>query len=335
MTSVLLVRLSAMGDLVHGLGAVAALHRVRPDWRLTFVTQAPWAALLLGMPGVHRVVVFERRPAGVLRVRRELRADSYDVALDLQGNWKSAMVGWLSGARERVGIGGSGRREPASRVLLHRTVDVPAERAHPAACAWHLVRSVAPEAPFLRPRLVPRPDELEREAAAVEAAGIDPSRPFRVVVVTDARDPRSLLRSVVDDAILASPEPVLCLVGPAEAGLADLPRSPVLRHGREPRRLMALGALVARAGGIVFGPDQGATHVLAAAGADCRVWFGAQDPALTSPPAATALVHPQPPSCAPCRRRRCNHPMGPICMDFGPDEGRRVRLPLPAEGQSS
>ena len=61
MTSVLFVRMSAMGDLVQGLGAVQALHAARPDWRLTVVTQAPWAPLLEGQPGVVRVVTFARR----------------------------------------------------------------------------------------------------------------------------------------------------------------------------------------------------------------------------------------------------------------------------------
>jgi len=60
-TSILFVRLSAMGDLVHGLGAVQALHRVRPDWRLTVVTQTTFAPLLAGVPGVARVVTLARR----------------------------------------------------------------------------------------------------------------------------------------------------------------------------------------------------------------------------------------------------------------------------------
>ena len=134
MTSVLLVRLSAMGDLVQGLGAVAALHQVRPDWRLTFVTQASFAPLLIGFPGLARVVTFARRAGlrGVLELRRELRSDAYDVALDLQGNWKSAGVAWLSGARDRVGVAASHRQEPMSRMLLRRTVPL-AGLPHPAS----------------------------------------------------------------------------------------------------------------------------------------------------------------------------------------------------------
>jgi ADP-heptose:LPS heptosyltransferase len=314
-----------MGDVVQGLGAVAALHRARPDWRLTFVTQTAFAPLLDGVAGVHRVVTFERRAglAALRALRRRLREDRYDTALDLQGNWKSAMVAWLSGARERIGMSAPWRQEPASRLLLHRTVACAAP-PHPARAAWELVRTLAPEVPFERPRLVATARELERECAALTGAGIDPARPFAVVVVTDPADPRALRPARVAEIARSSVVPVVFLMGPDEAHVTAPAGVPCVRHAAgDVRRLIALGGVVAGAAGHVVGPDQGAMHVLAAAGAPSRVLFGAQDPRRTAPPAAVALVHPSPPSCSPCRQRRCTHAAGPICMDF-PLDGARV-----------
>lgn len=333
MTSVLFVRLSAMGDVVHGLGALQALHRARPDWRLTFVTQATFAPLLAGMPGMRRVVTFERRagPRALWALRRRLREDDYDVALDLQGNWKSATVAWLSAARERIGMAVAWRQEPASRWLLHRTLAC-AATPHPARAAWELVRSLAPEVPFAAPRLVAGAEECERERRVLAAAGIDASRPFAVVVVTDPVDPRALRPERVDEYTRASAMPVVHVMGPDEAHLPAPPGVPWLRHGAgDVRRLIALGALVAAAGGHVIGPDQGAVHVLAASGAACRVAFGAQDPRRTAPASAmaTALVHPSPPTCSPCRQRRCTHAAGPVCMDFAVDRARIADNELP------
>ena len=332
MTSVLFVRLSAMGDLVQSLGAVRALHRVRPDWPLTFVTQTAWAPLLRGFPGLVRVVEFQRDAglSGVRRLRRALREQAYDVAVDLQGNWKSAFVAWLAAAELRIGMAGACRQEPSSRWLLHRTVAFEAGEPHPARCAWELVRSLAGEVPFEWPRLEPTAGEVASERAALASIGIDADRPFRVVVVTDPADPRSLLPAIVAAESRAGAEAVVHLLGPDEAHLTAAAAAPTLRHGREPRRLIALGALVAAAGGSVIGPDQGATHVLAAAGARCAVWFGAQDPRRTTPPAATPLVHPTPPPCSPCRQRKCDHPDGRVCMAFGLAEGRVVDPGLPA-----
>lgn len=326
MKSVLLVRLSAMGDVVQGLGAAAALRAVRPEGRTTFVTQAGFAPLVQGAPGIDRVVTFERRGglAAVWRVRQQLRAESYDVALDLQGNWKSALVTRLSGARLRLGMAGPWRQEPASRLLLHRTVASPAI-PHPARAAWELVRAIAPGAPFWLPRLVATPAEVAAERAALAALGVAADRPFRLLVVTDPADPRALRPEILAALARSSDLPPVQVMGPAEAALPAIAGVPCVRHGLgEVRRLVALGTVVAAAGGEVCGPDQGASHVLAAAGARCQVWFGAQDPRRTAPPGAVALVHPEPPACAPCRQRQCTHAQGPVCMQFPPGAARRV-----------
>jgi len=329
--SVLFVRLSAMGDLVQGLGAITALHRLQPRWRLVVATQTTFAPLLDGVEGVADVVAFERRGgvSALWRLRRALRRFRFDAALDLQGNWKSALVTRLSGARARLGMAARWRQEPASRMLLQRTIDNDAV-PHPARAAWELVRALAPTAPFLRPRLVATPAEMSAERAALVAAGVDPSRPFTVVVVTDPADPRALSSAMVDAACATKQRPSVRLLGPAEEHLAPRVGESFLRHGRgEVRRLIALGAVVREVGGDVLGPDQGASHVLAAAGATCRVVFGAQAPARTAPVGVVALVHPRPPACSPCRLDRCAHPEGPVCMAFPLTEARTSEIGLP------
>lgn len=335
MTSVLFVRLSAMGDLVQGLGAIAALHEARPEWRLSLVTQSQLTPLVRGIGGIARVIPFERDAglAGVRRLRRALREEDYDVALDLQGNWKSAFVAWLSRARRRIGMAPPLRQEPSSRLLLTAMLRT-AEGPHPARAAMSLVRSLAPDAPFRMPRLTPSDAEIERERAALAELGIDWRAPFRVIVLTDPADPRALRPAVVEAETRDSTQPVVHLAGPDEERLPSA-AAPLLRHGLEPRRLIALGAVVAQCGGVVLGPDRGATHVLAAAGARCIASFGAQDPRRTAPPAAVVLVHPQPPTCSPCRRRVCNHAQGPVCMEFGSQHGRTVDLGFPSEDRAS
>lgn len=332
MTTVLLVRLSAMGDVVQGLGAAMALRAARPPWRLVWVTQEPFAPLLANHDAVDRVIAFDRRGGlgAVLALRATLRAERCDVALDLQGNWKSALMARLSGARDVVGMAAAWRQESMSRWLLRRTVAC-AAMPHPARAAWELAKAVAPDAPYCSPCLAPQPDELARERAALAAIGVDAGRPFDVVVVTDPADARALRPGVVAARCAAGGRPVVQVLGPSEAALAPSAGAPALRHGRgEVRRLIALGALVAGAGGEVWGPDQGASHVLAAAGASCRIAFGAQDPRRTAPPGATALVHAVPPPCAPCRRTVCKHRLGPVCMEFAAGEGVEVDVGLPA-----
>jgi heptosyltransferase-1 len=58
---------------------------------------------------------------------KDLREVRYDIAIDLQGLWKSAGIAKLSGAKKRVGFAREALREPASRILLTETVEVPSQ----------------------------------------------------------------------------------------------------------------------------------------------------------------------------------------------------------------
>ncbi len=328
MTRVLVVRLSAMGDFVQSLGPVRALHEARPELELCFVTQRENAPLLLGLPFVTSIVEHDRR-GGVgawIRTRASLRRLGCEVALDLQGNWKSAACAFVSGARERIGAAGPWRQEPMSRVLLTRAVAVDGPR-HPGFLGLSIVRQLAPNARATAPQLCATEDEVRAAAAAVRAVGIDPSRPFVVVLLGRPGDPRSL-RHVAITAAMAASRPVLVVLGPQEHGIPTPAGAVVLRQERgQLRTLVGLGELLRRRGGEVLGGDQGPVHVLAATGASTTVWFGPQAPERTAAPLAQALQHPQPPKCMPCEQSRCTHSHGPVCMDFALGQGRKVPPP--------
>src|ERR1017187_10057255 len=91
---ILVVRLGAMGDIVHTLPAVAWLKQSHPDSLLTWLVEPRWAPLLEENPYVDRVVLLRRQSfAGLVETRRELRATHCDFAVDFQGLLKSAMAG--------------------------------------------------------------------------------------------------------------------------------------------------------------------------------------------------------------------------------------------------
>lgn len=321
--NVLCVRLSAMGDVVQSLGAMAALAGAMPQARIHVAVQSPFAPLLERLPWVASVIPHDRAAglAGIRATGRAARAAGCAVALDLQGNWKSAAVAWASGAVRRIGIAGGWRQEPLSAVLLGETASLDGPR-HPAACALAVVRALAPAAPACEPALVATEEDVARAAAAVRAVGIDPTQPFRVVLLADPHDPRSQRPDALRREVAASGRPVLVLAGPREAAVAAPAGHPVLRQQKgELRVLVGLGHLVARLGGDVVGGDQGPLHVLAACGARTTALFGPQDALATAPPAARVLVHPRAPACQPCRERTCTHRDGPVCTDFTVADG--------------
>lgn len=103
---VLIVRLSAIGDTVHSLPLAAALRAARPDAFLGWMVEEPAAALVVNNPLLDWVKVVPKgwlkNPAVVAGVRRDLKAQKFDVAIDVQGLTKSAAAAWLSGAKTRM-----------------------------------------------------------------------------------------------------------------------------------------------------------------------------------------------------------------------------------------
>jgi heptosyltransferase-1 len=106
---ILMVRLGAMGDIVHTLPAAAALKTSFPDAHLTWAMEPRWASLLEGNPHIDRVFLVDRsHPLASLRALRE---DRYDIAVDFQGLIKSAVVARFSGAARVIGLDRTQARE--------------------------------------------------------------------------------------------------------------------------------------------------------------------------------------------------------------------------------
>lgn len=129
--NILLTRLSAIGDCVLTLPLAVDIKKLWPQCRLTWVVDCAAAQLLESHPAVDEVLRIEKhwlqKPAEWSNLKATLRERQFDLALDPQGLTKSAMLGWLSGARRRVGFDYSHAREIAP---LFATQRVPRKVRH-------------------------------------------------------------------------------------------------------------------------------------------------------------------------------------------------------------
>ena len=112
---VLLVRLSAIGDVIHGMPVLCSLRERFPHAHLSWVAERLGAKLLEGHKALDELIVVPRgwlkSPSEVWRLRRRLRALKPDVTIDMQGLTKSAIAARLSGCRRRIGFGDEKGRE--------------------------------------------------------------------------------------------------------------------------------------------------------------------------------------------------------------------------------
>jgi heptosyltransferase-1 len=152
---VLIVRTSAMGDVLHALPAVAAMRRLHPEWGIGWVIDPRWQPLLQAAGGenaatgdparpivdcVHPVPTQEwkRKPLtpetalGIVALGRELRAARYDLCVDMQGLIRSSLVGRMSGTPRYVGR--AKPRESAARLLYKTRVETAAAHVIDQGC---------------------------------------------------------------------------------------------------------------------------------------------------------------------------------------------------------
>jgi len=129
---VLIVKLSAIGDVIHTIPFLRTIKKNFTDWEIDWAIEDISAPLIQTEPFVNRVLVIKRSkwkkgkelPDAVDFIRK-LRKVTYDLVLDLQGLLKSAVVTMLADSQERIGL--SIEREFA-RLAYHRILKVDIER---------------------------------------------------------------------------------------------------------------------------------------------------------------------------------------------------------------
>lgn len=115
--SILVVRLGAMGDVLHALPAVASLKQSFPHSRITWALRPRWTPLLEGNPFVDDILLLDRRNLQTVRAAwSRLRANRFDFAVDFQGLIQSALIAAAAARADQIyGFHSSQVRErPAS-----------------------------------------------------------------------------------------------------------------------------------------------------------------------------------------------------------------------------
>ncbi|HEY3488730.1 MAG TPA: glycosyltransferase family 9 protein [Candidatus Deferrimicrobiaceae bacterium] len=320
---ILIVKLSAMGDVVHALAAAAYLRKSAPGATIDWAVDTRFAGIVEGHPAVDGVVPLdikawktrwseEKTRREVIGAIRGLRSARYDVAFDLQGNVKSGVVTLLSGAPVRVGFPKEIVREKPNLLCTNRHVPHDPSDRH---ITHRLLRLVS--APFggtfapeeARPSL-PVP-ETARLAAAGRLAEALPGATRFVALhagttwATKRMDPAFWAAVIVQLRDL-SPGlgAALSWGSEAERVEAELIRS--LAGGRVallPRLGYPELAAAYAACGYMIGPDCGPLHLAAAAGASTVSVFRSTIPECVAPEGARhrAIRAPQP--CFGCMIR--------------------------------
>lgn len=303
--NILLVRLGALGDVVHAVPAAAALRHAFPQARIDWLVDAKHRGIVDLVSAIDRTIPLENATlAGWISVVRTLRQTPYDVALDLQGLLKSAVLARGSGARRVVGFSIWHLREKTARPFYSDTLE--AEGGHVIAKNLRLLRAVGVE-----------DDEIRFPLAAVPSAALDQvrrrqgDRPFALINAGAAwpnkRWPAERfgeLAAFLREACGLDP---IVLWGPGEEALANevIAASSGTAVAAPPTSVVDLVAL-ARNSALVISGDTGPLHIAAAVGTPTVSLFGPTDPARNGPFASDDVTVSRYDSCRCHYDRTCH-----------------------------
>jgi lipopolysaccharide heptosyltransferase I len=137
-TNILIIKPSALGDIVHALPVLPSLRTAFPQAKLTWLVRKEFAPLLECTEGLDEILLFDRKgmakwfccPRAFRRLcdfRKQLREGQFDLVLDLQGLFRSAIFAKMTGCANRIGL--KEAREFAHLFYTHQ-VDRPVDSVH-------------------------------------------------------------------------------------------------------------------------------------------------------------------------------------------------------------
>ncbi len=341
---ILIVRLGALGDIIHGLPVAAALRDAFPDARIDWLVSSRHRAILDCVPIIDRRIVLDRSapvarasagtPAfahralagrrasawrGVANAIAELRAAEYDIAFDLQGLLKSSILARSSGAGRVVGFAPPHLRERWAHLFYTETIE-PRAGVHVVDKNLALLEAVGLRNPPKRFPLGAEQAGAEQarplrstEGTAVGAELAPPGSPFALLNPgagwPNKRWPPEWFGAVANRLRARHSLTSLVLWGPGEETLARK----VVEASEGAARLApetGIGEMIdiVRAASLFVSGDTGPLHIAAAVGTPIVGIYGPTSPARNGPWDPADVCVSRFAACHCHHRRRCRLP---------------------------
>jgi heptosyltransferase-1 len=321
---ILVVKLSAIGDVIHTLPALTALRRHYPDAQIDWLVEDAAADLVQGHAALSRVLVWRRRefvrllkagrlPAAGRLVRSlttALRDTRYDLIIDFQALLKSSLWIFLARGGRKAGFGQGMEHSENSHLFLNERIPAVSMEIHALERGLRLLRALGvPGYPLLYDLPIGEEDEEAAKQLLVES-GVRLDQPV-VAINPVAKWPTKLWPAKQFSELagrLQKKGYLVVFTGSKEdRSLIDemtlpLGTSVIRLDGRT--TLKALAA-VYRAASVVVSTDTGPMHLAAAVGTPVIALFGPTAPWRTGPYGKGHVVLRAGVSCSPCFSRSC------------------------------
>ncbi len=313
--NILIIRLSAIGDVIMASALIPALREAYPGAHINWLVDEANAGLLAGNPNLHRVIVWPRRRWRELlqnrrylewcreftRLLASLREEPFDLVLDIQGLLKSGIWAFLSGGKTKIGLGS---RE-GSQWLMDEVVDRKTEHLVVGSEYLKLVRSLGFEPAHFDMDIAVSRQVSAESATLLQSAGV--VKPFAVICPFTTRPQKHWFdENWVELSTRLADErgwQVVMLGGPADGNAAEAiaTKTATLVNLVGRTRLEQCAAIMQSAE-LLVGVDTGLTHLGIAMKTPTLALFGPTRPYLDIGRAQARVLY-DPLDCSPCYRR--------------------------------
>ncbi|MEE9165581.1 MAG: lipopolysaccharide heptosyltransferase II [Nitrospinota bacterium] len=306
---ILLIKPSSLGDIIHGLPVLKALHDKWPDAKISWAVKDIYADILNGNSYINELILLNKSSltTSILPFRKKLRHGSFDLAVDMQGLFRSGLIAFLSGAAVRIGF--SNARELASLFYTHK-VDAPLS-LHAVDRNLKLAASLGCEIQEIKFPLNLNPEAEQEALDFLQKNQLDTRRPL-VTFVPGARwekkrwPPASFSRlgDLLNQKLGAG---IIVAGSRQENRLIHEIRSAMKNISAEAVdfSLTKLTALLSKSDAVVTN-DSGPMHIAVAMGTPVVALFGPTDPRRTGPYTKKCLIIQRDLECRPCFRKQCS-----------------------------
>ncbi|MBM4055775.1 MAG: glycosyltransferase family 9 protein [Planctomycetes bacterium] len=326
--NILVIRLGAMGDIIHVIPAVKNVREALPECNIAWLVEDKIKDLVETVPGVDEVIVFPRkrwqawlkRPGRYFQIIsemivffRQLRAKKYDVVLDFHGNFKSGILGYLSASKIRAGFSRGYCKE--FNYLFTNVRIAPQQKAmHRIEKYLSLVRGLGIKAHYQKPVFsLSEQDrsyindfilqnQLDQKPMAILHPGTSLFGKYK-------RWSPEKYAQLSDKLIEEFGYAVVFTWSGKEYDIAEDIRSRMRFPATISCKTASVKQLIAllQRASLYIGGDTGPTHLASCLGIPTIAIFGPKDPVIYAPYDDNSLVVRKDIDCSPCEKRRCDH----------------------------
>jgi 3-deoxy-D-manno-octulosonic-acid transferase/heptosyltransferase-1 len=351
---ILIVKLSAIGDVIHTLPALNALRRHFPNAHITWLVEEGARDMVQGHPALDRVIVSGRKRwladaargrcadafGGAARFVHCLRDTHYDLLLDFQASLKSGLLIALTRARRKVGFDKGMVHSEHSHVFLNERIAPVSMEIHALKRGLILLEAIGVPCGQISYELPIGPADIQAADSLLRATGRVDS-PLLVAVNPVAKWstklwPETRFAALADGLIADLKAAVVFTGAPEDRPLIERIMAAMTRRGAAnlagQTTLKTLAALFQRVD-LVVTTDTGPMHLAAAVETPVVALFGPTAHWRTGPFGPGHRIVRVPMACGPCFKRRCASAacMGAITVDMVMGAVRRMLCPGQAD----